>query len=160
MDAERCLTLHLLRREVLVARDRGRVVIEFSDGAGEATDVRTARLLADELLAVVNLPLLGRHWWEIDRARAAEVVTTALHWDLETGRPAVPGSQAAALAEKILAQFGDRAVYLSNVRATADLTDAPRRWASGHDVDELDAGVAVVSADLAGLLWVEDRPPA
>jgi hypothetical protein len=163
MTTDVCHTLHHLRREVLVARDRGRVTIEFADGPGAGptgVDLATARLAADEMLALVNLPRLGRHWWQVERPWAVEVLAVVLHLDLETLRSAAPQREAHALAETILSHFDDRAVLLTNVRPTADLADSPRRWASGRDVVELDAGVAAVSPDLVGLVWVEDRPTA
>jgi hypothetical protein len=48
--------------------------------------------------------------------------------------------------------------FLSNVRPSADLSMSPHRWASGSETAELDAGVAIVSSELIGLIWVEDRP--
>jgi hypothetical protein len=157
MDAARCLELHHLRREVMSVRDRGRVVIEFSDGVPIA-ELAEARHVADELIVLVNLQMLGPHWIHVDRERAAAILTAVLHWDLETLRPRVPLVQAALLTEKILGQFPPDAFYLTNVRASADITKSPHRWASGSELAELDAGVAIVSTSLAGLLWVEDRP--
>ncbi len=157
MEPSKCLELHHLRREVLSARDRGRVVIEFADGAAFA-NLTEARQLADQMVVLVNLPLLGPHWFAADRARAATIVTAVLHWDLETLRPRVPQAQAEALTEKILRQFTGEATYLTNVRPKADITKSPHRWASGSDQAELDAGVAIVSHELVGLVWVEDRP--
>jgi hypothetical protein len=157
MDAERCLLLHHLRREVLSARDRGRVVIEFADGVPVA-NVHEARRMADGMIVLVNLPMLGPHWSQVNRERAATILTEVLHWDLETLSARVPEQHARELTEKILSQFPNDAYFLTNVRTSADLTDSPHRWASGSELAELDAGVAVVSADLVGLCWVEDRP--
>jgi hypothetical protein len=157
MDAERCVQLHLLRREVLSARDRGRVVIEFADGAS-VTNLAEARQMADQMISLVNLPKLGPHWFQADRDRAANIITAVLHWDLETSRPRVPFSQATKLTEEILNHFPSDSFHLTNVHLSADLSESPHRWASGSQTAELDAGVAVVSTELIGLLWVEDRP--
>lgn len=163
MDATRCLELYYLRREVMAARDSGRVVIEFSDSA-EVTNVNEARQMADGMLAMVNLPLLGPHWFVVERERAAAILTAVLHWDLETLRPRVPESQARELTDSILGQFPAHSIHLTNVRPTSDISLSPHQWASGHQwalnsrQAELDAGVAIVGPDLVGLVWVEDRP--
>jgi hypothetical protein len=157
MDAGRCLELHHLRREILSARDRGRVVIEFADGMPVA-NLAEARQVADGMIALVNLPLLGPHWFQADRDRAARILTEVLHWDLETLSASAPEWMARQLTEKLLSQFHGDTTYLTNVRSNADLNQSPHRWASGRDQAELDAGVAIVSPDLVGLLWVEDRP--
>jgi hypothetical protein len=138
-------------------RDRGRVVIEFGDGVPVA-EFAEARHVADELIVLVNLQMLGPHWVQADRQRASEILTAVLHWDLETLRARVPLVQAALLTEKVMAQFPSDAFYLTNVRASADISKSPHRWASGSDLNELDAGVAIVSSKLVGLVWVEDRP--
>ena len=157
MDANKCLDLHYLRREILSARDRGRVVIEFADGV-PLTELSQARQMADGLIAMVNLPMLGPHWFQIDQERAGQILTAVLHWDLEYGRPRVPQREAEELTGKILAQFPADSFFLTNVRPSADLTKSPHRWASGSEVAELDAGVAIISTELMGLMWVEDRP--
>jgi hypothetical protein len=157
MDPSKCLQLHFLRREVLSARDRGRVVIEFSDGA-PITNLMEARQMADQMIAMVNIPMLGPHWFSADRERAEMIVSAILHRDLETARPRVPLPQATELTEKILGEFPMDSYYLTNVRPSADLSKSPHRWASGKETAELDAGVAIVSSELIGLIWVEDRP--
>jgi hypothetical protein len=157
MDAARCFELHSLRREVLSARDRGRVVIEFADGV-PVTNLVEARQMADQMISLVNLPKLGPHWFQVDRDRAANIITAVLHWDLETSRPRVPLSMATKLTEKILNQFPPDSFHLTNVHLSADISEFPHRWASGSQTAELDAGVAVISPELIGLLWVEDRP--
>lgn len=158
MDAWKCLELHHLRREILSSRDRGRVVIEFADGM-PITGLGDARRMADGMIAIVNLPMLGPHWFPADRARAETIITEVLHWDLETLRPMTTESEAQALTAKILSQFAGEVTYLTNVRPTAQLSASPHRWASGSERVELDAGVAIVGHELVGLLWVEDRPP-
>jgi hypothetical protein len=157
MDAQRCLILHQLRREMLSARTRGRVVVEFDDGVA-TTEPAETRAIADNLITLVNLPRLGPHWFMVDPQRAAAIITAVLHWDLETQLQRVPEQRAHELTERFLSQFGGDAVCWSNVRPGANLDQSPHRWASGAELDELDAGVAVVSPTLAGLLWVEDRP--
>jgi hypothetical protein len=157
MKAESCLQLHHLRREVLAARDSGRVVIEFADGI-EAADINEARVVADGLIALVNMPVLGPHWFPVDRIRAASILMAVLHWDLETFEPHVPEREAAALTGKIFGQFSDDAMFLTNVRPHADTSLSPHKWASGSELEELDAGVCIVSKELVGLIWVEDRP--
>jgi hypothetical protein len=157
MEAAKCLELHSLRREVLSARDRGRVVIEFADGE-PITILFEARQMADQMMAMVNLPMLGPHWFSVPRERAGVIVTSVLHWDLESARARVPLEQATELADDILRQFPSDSYYLTNVRPTADLSKSPHRWASGSETAELDAGVAIVSPELIGLVWVEDRP--
>jgi hypothetical protein len=157
MDPDKCLELHLLRREVLSARDRGRVVIEFADGV-PITHLMEARQMADQMIAMVNLPMLGPHWFSVDRERAGTILGAVLHWDLETHWPRVPLPRATELTEKILSQFPADSYYLTNVRPSADLSKSPHRWASGSETAELDAGVAIVSPELIGLIWVEDRP--
>ena len=52
MDASVCLDLHYLRREVLAARRRGRVIVEFTDG-DEVENDNEARVLADEMIAML-----------------------------------------------------------------------------------------------------------
>lgn len=157
MDPRQCLTLHQLRREMLSARSRGRVIVEFDDGVSGAEPDET-RSVADSLITLVNLPRLGPHWFDATRQRAAEIITAVLHWDLETLLQRVPEPQAHRLTESFLAQFSADAIYWTNVRPAASLSQSPHRWASGAELDELDAGVAVVSSSLAGLVWVEDRP--
>jgi hypothetical protein len=157
MEPSKCLELHYLRREVLSARDRGRVIIEFADGA-PITNLFEARQMADQMIAMVNLPMLGPHWFAIERERAAMILGAVLHRDLETARPRVPLPQATELAQTILRQFPMDSYFLSNVRPSADLSMSPHRWASGSETAELDAGVAIVSSELIGLIWVEDRP--
>ncbi len=93
-----------------------------------------------------------------DRLRAASILMAVLHWDLETFTPLVPEAEAAGLVGRIFGQFPDDAAFLTSVRPHADTALSPHRWANGPDRDELDAGVAVVSAALVGLVWVEDRP--
>jgi hypothetical protein len=156
MEPSLCLSLHHLRREVMAARTTGRVVIEFSDGE-KARDVAAARMLADEMISLVNLPLLGPHWFLCDRLRAASILMAILHWDLETFQPRVPEKEAAALAGKIFGHFPDDARFLTSVRPHADTSLSPHRWASKSEIEELDAGVAIVSDQLLGLVWVEDR---
>jgi hypothetical protein len=120
--------------------------------------------MADGMLAMVNLPLLGPHWFVAERERAAAILTAVLHWDLETLRPRVPEPQARELTEKILGQFPADSIHLTNVRPASDISLSPHQWASGHQwasnstQAELDAGVAIVGPDLVGLIWVEDRP--
>lgn len=157
MEATLCQTLHYLRREVMAARTTGRVVIEFADG-DKIQGIGGARLLADEMIALVNLPLLGPHWFECDRLRAASILMAILHWDLETFQPRVPEREAAALAGRIFGHFPDDASFLTSVRPHADTSLSPHRWASKSEIEELDAGVAIVSEKLLGLVWVEDRP--
>jgi hypothetical protein len=157
MDASKCLELHHLRREILSATDHGQIVIEFADGA-PITQLSEARQMADAMIALVNLPMLGPHWHQIDRARAAVILAAVLHWDLETFRARMPEEIAADLASKILAHFPDDAYCLTNVRPSANLAQSPHRWASGSETEELDAGVSIVSTELIGLLWVQDRP--
>ena len=157
MDASLYRPLHEVRREVLAARVTGRVVIEFADGAA-AADVAEARHAADAMLALVNLPKLGPHWFQTDRLRAAAILMAVLHWDLETFAPLVPEEAAAALTGKVFGFFPDDATFLTNVRPHADTSLSPHRWASGSELEELDAGVAIVSDSLVGLVWVEDRP--
>ncbi len=157
MKAEKALQLHHLRREVLAARARGRVVIEFTDGA-EAANIHQARTLADGMIALVNMPVLGPHWFPVDRIRAAGILMAVLHWDLETFEAYVPEREAAALTGKIFGQFADDAMFLTNVRPHADTSLSPHKWASGSELEELDAGVCIVSTDLLGLVWIEDRP--
>lgn len=157
MEANKCLELHLLRREVLSARDRGRVVIEFADGAA-VTDVVEARQMADQMMAMVNLPLLGPHWNSIDRERACDVLAAVLHWDLSSARSRATFALASELTEKILDEFPAGSFYLTNVRPSADLNQPPQRWASGSvKGPELDAGVAIISWDRIGLCWVQDQ---
>ena len=158
MTPETCVQLHQLRHAVLGARDRGRVVIEFTDGPGSDFDANAARLLVDAMLALVNLPPLGPHWRKTTEARAREIMAAVLHEDLESMRTRVPAKVAVTLANRVLSQFTSDAVYLTNVKVDADLTASPHKWASGRVDRELDAGVVVVCADLIGLLWVEDRP--
>ena len=157
MDAQQCLGLHYLRRDVLSARSRGRVIVEFDDGVSDATHEET-RAIADNLITMVNLPRLGLHWVDVSRARAADIITAVLHWDLEQMLQRVPEPKAHQLTENFLSQFAADAIYWTNVRPGADLAQSPHRWASGTELDELDAGVAVVSSTLSGLVWVEDRP--
>jgi hypothetical protein len=157
MDAAVCLKLHYLRREVLAARTTGRVIIEFADG-DTYRDLTGARILADELVAIVNLPVLGPHWFQCDRMRAASILMAILHWDLETFQARVPERQAAELAGKIFGHFPDDAIFLTSVRPHADTSLSPHKWASGSELEELDAGVVIVSEPLVGLVWVEDRP--
>jgi hypothetical protein len=156
MDPVLYRPLHDLRREVLASRTTGRVVIEFADGA-PIESANDARQVADGMLALVNLPRLGPHWHAVDRLRAAGILMAVLHWDLETFTPLVPEHVAAALAGKIFGHFPDDAVFLTNVRPHADTSLSPHTWASGSELEELDAGVAVVSQQLTGLVWVEDR---
>jgi hypothetical protein len=157
MKAEKSLQLHYLRHEVLAARDRGQVVIEFSDGA-QVLDIHDARLLADGLISLVNMPTLGPHWFPVDRPRAASILMAVLHFDLETFEPHVPEREAAALTGKIFGHFPDDAMFLTNVRPHANTSLSPHKWASGSELEELDAGVAIISTELVGLIWVEDRP--
>jgi hypothetical protein len=157
MDPAICQRLHYLRREVMAARDTGRVIIEFADGAA-TSDVSQARQLADGMIALVNLPLLGPHWYPADRIRAAAILMAILHWDLETFTARVPETKAAELTGTIFGHFPDTAIFLTNVRPHADTSLSPHKWASGSEIEELDAGVAIVSEKLVGLVWVEDRP--
>lgn len=157
MDPSLCQSLHFLRREVMAARATGRVVIEFADGA-PIQDSTDARQLADSMVALVNLPLLGPHWFEADRIRAAGILMAILHWDLETFAPRVPERKAAELTGKIFGHFPDNARFLTSVRPHSDISLSPHKWASGSEIEELDAGVAVVCEKLIGLVWVEDRP--
>jgi hypothetical protein len=157
MDASLCQSLHYLRREVMAARETGRVVIEFADGA-PAEDLSQTRQLADSMIALVNLPLLGPHWFQADRIRAAGILMAILHWDLETFNPRVSERKAAELTGKIFGYFADSAMFLTSVRPHADISLSPHQWASGSELEELDAGVAIVSEKLVGLVWVEDRP--
>jgi hypothetical protein len=157
MDPALCLSLHYLRRQVMAARTTGRVIIEFTEG--EHTDnINQARTLADEMIALVNLPVLGLHWFQCDRIRAASILMAVLHWDLETFQPRVPERQAAELAGQIFGHFPDDAIFLTSVRPHADTSLSPHKWASGSELEELDAGVVIVSEQLVGLVWVEDRP--
>jgi hypothetical protein len=157
MTGEQSLQLHALRRDVLGSRDRGRVIIEFMEGPQSPIDLPTAHRLADSMLALVNLPLLGPHWREATAEHAAEIIAVVLHEDLETERTHVDADVAIELAERVLAMFADP-ICLTNVKPTADLTQSPHKWASGRLDAELDAGVAIVSSDLVGIVWVEDRP--
>ncbi len=156
MEASLCKSLHYLRREVMAARTTGRVVIEFHDGAPTA-ELHEAQHLADLMIALVNLPVLGPHWFAVDRIRAAGILMAILHWDMETFTPRVPERQAAELTGKIFGHFSDNAIFLTNVRPHADTSLSPHKWASGSELEELDAGVAIVSEKLVGLVWVEDR---
>ena len=157
MEPALCHALHQLRREVMSARDTGRVIIEFNDGI-HIDDAMQARQLADQMIALVNMPLLGPHWHQSDRIRAASILMAILHWDLETLSPRVPERKAAELTGKIFGYFPDDAIFLTSVRPHADVSLTPHRWASGSELEELDAGVVVVSEKLVGLVWVEDRP--
>jgi hypothetical protein len=156
MDPAVCLSLHYLRRQVLAARITGRVIIEFADGE-PFKDLIGARILADEMVALVNLPVLGPHWFECNRIRAAGILMAILHWDLTNFQPRVPERQAAELTGKIFGHFPDNAIFLTSVRPHADTSLSPHLWASGSELEELDAGVAVISEKLVGLVWVEDR---
>src|SRR5947209_18804280 len=126
MEADRCLLLHHLRREVLSARDRGRIVIEFADGV-PVTTLTEARQMADGMIALVNLPMLGPHWFPVDRARATTILTEVLHWDLETLSAMVSEYEARQLTETMLDEFEGDVTFLTNVRPTADLAQSPHR---------------------------------
>lgn len=171
MTPDRALMLHVLRHALLGARDRGRVIAEFSDGPGpDALEPGFGRRLADVMLALVNLPTLGPHWRSIDRDRAHATLAAVLHEDLEQEVPRLSQKLANTLADRVFAAFegevrqdvqsdGSPALlFFTNVKPTADLSQSPHRWASGRLSAELDAGVAIVGADLIGLVWVEDRP--
>jgi hypothetical protein len=157
MDPALAQSLHYLRREVLAARDTGRVIIEFNDGM-HIGDLNDARQLANGMVALVNLPTLGPHWHKADRLRAASILMAILHWDLESFSTRVPERIAAELAGKIFGYFPDNATFLTSVRPHADVSLSPHKWASGSELEELDAGVVIVSDQLIGLVWVEDRP--
>jgi hypothetical protein len=157
MDPAICQSLHYLRREVMAARDTGRVIIEFNDGV-PVENLTEARQLADQMVVLVNMPLLGPHWHQADRLRAASILMAILHWDLETFAPRVPERKAAELTGKIFGHFPDNAMFLTSVRPHADTSLSPHQWASGSELEELDAGVVIVSDKLVGLVWVEDRP--
>ena len=157
MEPTLCHSLHYLRREVMAARDTGRIIIEFNDGV-HIINMHEARQLADAMIALVNMPLLGPHWYPVDRTRAAGILMAILHWDLETFSPRVPERKAAELTGKIFGHFPDDATFLTSVRPHADMSLSPHKWASGSEVEELDAGVVIVSDNLVGLVWVEDRP--
>jgi hypothetical protein len=157
MDPAVCHSLHYLRREVLAARDTGRVIIEFTDGM-HIGDINDARQLADGMVALVNLPTLGPHWFKADRIRAASILMAILHWDLEAFTARVPERVAAELTGKIFGHFPDDAIFLTSVRPHADMSLSPHKWASGAELEELDAGVVIVSDKMIGLVWVEDRP--
>ena len=157
MDASVCLDLHYLRREVLAARRRGRVIVEFTDG-DEVENDNEARVLADEMIALVNLPTLGPHWFAADKARATDIIVHVLQKDLESLDDTVPEPWARDLASRLVELFGAKARYLTNVRPSMDLEKSPHQWASGHTQAELDAGVALISNQLLSLFWVEDRP--
>jgi hypothetical protein len=157
MTPQQHVQLHQLRHAILGARDRGRVVVEFMEGPGGSVDANSAGHLADALLALCNLPVLGPHWRQVNRPRAGEVLMMILHEDLERESPSAPLTVARKLVDRLMEQFPPDAIFLTNVKPTADLAQSPRTWASGRADIELDAGVAIVSADLAGLVWVEDR---
>ena len=157
MTGEQCLQLQSIRTAILGARDRGRVVIEFIDGPQMPVDLPTARHIADSMLALVNLPLLGMHWRESSAEHARDIMATVLHEDLETEQSSVPRAVAVKLADRVLALFKE-AIFLTNVKPTADITQSPHKWASGRIDAELDAGIAIVSSELVGIVWVEDRP--
>ena len=158
MDPQTSLRLHGLRREMLASRRRGRVVVEFDEGVPYTTPA-DARLVADQMVAMVNLPMMGPHWVTVDAERTAAIITAVLHWDLETIRQRIPDTEANELTERFLAECGGEwAIHLTNVRAGADLSQSAHRWASGSEQNELDAGVVVVSPKLVGMFWVEDRP--
>jgi hypothetical protein len=156
MDAALCQSLHYLRRDVMAARITGRVIIEFNDGVA-ISSISEAQQLADGMMALVNMPLLGPHWFAADRIRAAAILMAVLHWDLETFSARVPERQAAELTGRIFGYFPDNAMFLTSVRPHADMSLSPHKWASGSELEELDAGVVVVSQKLIGLIWVEDR---
>ncbi len=169
MTPDRALMLHVLRHALLGVRDGGRVIAEFTDGPGpDALEPDIGRRLADIMLALVNLPPLGLHWRIIDRDRAREVVAMVLHEDLETEATRIPRKVAYNMADRVLAAFDDvhqregadapNLLYFTNIKPDADLSQSPHKWASGRVEAELDAGVAIVGADLIGLVWVEDRP--
>ena len=105
----------------------------------------------------MNLPVLGPHWFECDRIRAAGILMAILHWDLTNFQPRVPERQAAELTGKIFGHFPDNAVFLAGVRRTRTPRCRPTSGPRGSELEELDAGVAVVSEKLVGLVWVEDR---
>lgn len=134
-------------------------MVEFTDGPSGDLTVATARLLGDAMLSLTNLPPMGPHWRQVDPTRAREIMAAVLYEDLQAETNQVPRKVAYRLADRMLAQFQDNAIYLSNVKPTADLTnDSPHSWASGRMGRELDAGVVIVNESLVGLLWVEDRP--
>jgi len=161
--------LHVLRHALLGVRDGGRVIAEFTDGPGpDALEPDIGKRLADIMLALVNLPPLGTQWRMVDRDRARDVVAMVLHEDLEQEVARIPRKVAYNMADRVLAAFDNvsqregamppHLLYFTNVKPTADLSQSPHKWASGRVATELDAGVAIVGADLIGLVWVEDRP--
>jgi len=145
MNAETCLKLHQLRHALLASRDRGLVMVEFTDGPSGELTIATARMLGDAMLSLVNVPVMGPHWRQVERMRACDIIAAVLHEDLETQAPRVPQKVAYSLANRVMGFFPGEAIYLTNIRPNADLEQAPHRWASGRRDRELDAGVAIVS---------------
>src|SRR5688572_14224592 len=114
MAPDLCSNLHQLRHALLAARDRGRVVVEFTEGPSTDLTPATARLLGDAMLSLVNLPPLGPHWRETDAVRAREIMAAVLHEDLESQASRVPQKVAYRLADRVLALFESQAaVYLT-----------------------------------------------
>jgi hypothetical protein len=99
----------------------------------------------------------------VDRTVAAAILRTILHHDLAYGSPMMSIEEADRLARRFLDEFGEDARFLTN--GTFELSaDA----ASGLNLAVLgswlpvtsatfDTGVACVSKDFVGILWVQDE---
>jgi hypothetical protein len=99
----------------------------------------------------------------VDRTTAAAISRTVLHRDLAYGSPMMSVEDAERLARQFLDVFGEDAHFLTNgtFELSADATTGLklaelRSWTTVTGAT-FDTGVACVSKDFVGILWVQDE---
>ena len=161
MDAQTSLRVHGLRREMLASRRRGRVIVEFDDGIPYTT-AADARLAADQMISMVNLPMMGPHWVSVDQGRTDCYYHRRAALGLGTFGQRVPEAEALELTNRFLAECGGEVCHLPHqcpIRGRpclSPLTDGR----PGSEQNELDAGVVVVSPKLVGMFWGRRTAPS
>jgi hypothetical protein len=99
----------------------------------------------------------------VDRTTAAAILRTVLHHDLAYGSPMMSIEEAERLASRFLDEFGEDAHFLTNgtIELSADAASGLNLAVLGSWTPvtsaTFDTGVACVSKDFVGILWVQDE---
>ena len=129
----------------LLARPAARVRLHVVDGQRPIASF-------DDLATEADLHRIGSEWREVDRDRAAEVLTHVLHREMSYQVEVMPLNRANSLAQALIAHCGGRARFATNTE------DMPGRsvWFPATDAT-FDCGLLIIGDHARAVYWVEDE---
>jgi hypothetical protein len=132
----------------LLSEERPSATVAFLSRAGADA---TAEL--DRVAQSVGFRGLGERWHEITREEASRLLTRVLRFDLAYSSEAMTETRADDFAARFVNRFSTPARWFTNGTFT------PTGWGGWGRVGNatFETGVAALSDELVGILWVEDE---